>query len=49
MGSMPQVYLDLPEEDRRLVREEVRARLSQFEAGGRLMMSVEMLVAAGRV
>jgi ubiquinone/menaquinone biosynthesis C-methylase UbiE len=48
MGSMPQVYLDLSEEERLLVREEVRARLSRFEAGGRLMMSVEMLIATGR-
>lgn len=47
MGSMPQVYLSLPEAERRLVREEVRSRLSEFESNGRLVMSVEMLIAAG--
>jgi ubiquinone/menaquinone biosynthesis C-methylase UbiE len=47
MGSMPQVYLSLPEAKRRLVREEVLNRLSRFESHGRLVMSVEMLVAAG--
>jgi hypothetical protein len=37
-----------PEPSRRAVREEVHARLSEFEADGRLVMSVEMLIAAGR-
>jgi hypothetical protein len=32
---------------RRAVREEVRARLAEFESDGRLKMSVEMLIAAG--
>src|SRR3954447_11803499 len=45
MGSMPQVYLDLPETERRLVKDQVRARLSQFESGGRLVMTIEMLLA----
>jgi hypothetical protein len=48
MGSMPQVYLDLPETERRLVREQVRARLSPYESGGRLVMEVEILLAIGR-
>ena len=47
-GSMPQAYLALPEPSRRAVREEVRARLSEFESNGRLAMSVEMLIASGR-
>jgi ubiquinone/menaquinone biosynthesis C-methylase UbiE len=47
MGSMPQVYLSLPETKRRLVREEVLNRLSRFESNGSLVMSVEMLIAAG--
>jgi hypothetical protein len=47
MGSMPQVYLSLPETERRLVREEVQSRLSRFESHGKLVMSVEMLIAAG--
>jgi ubiquinone/menaquinone biosynthesis C-methylase UbiE len=48
MGSMPQVYLTLSETDRRAVREEVRSRLSPFLSNGHLIMSVEMLIAAGR-
>ena len=47
-GSQPQVYLTLSEVDRRLVREEVRARLAPFEHDGRLVMSVEMLIGKGR-
>jgi ubiquinone/menaquinone biosynthesis C-methylase UbiE len=49
MGSMPQVYVALPEIDRRAVREEVKSRLSPFESNGRLIMSVEMLIGTGRV
>ncbi len=45
---MPQAYLALPEPSRRAVREEVQARLSGFKSNGRLVMSVEMLIAAGR-
>jgi hypothetical protein len=45
---MPQAYLALSEADRRLVREEVTARLSQFESNGSLVMSVEMLIGRGR-
>jgi hypothetical protein len=48
VGSLPQAYRALPEPGRHAVREEVHARLSRFESGGRLVMSVEMLIAAGR-
>jgi ubiquinone/menaquinone biosynthesis C-methylase UbiE len=47
-GSIPQVYLSLSEVDRRFVRAEVTARLSQFESNGRLVMSVEMVIGRGR-
>ena len=48
MGSMPQIYLALPKQDRRAVRREVKSRLTPFETNGRLTMSVEMLIGAGR-
>jgi hypothetical protein len=47
-GSQPQIYLSLPEADRRSVRDEVKARLSQFESDSGVRMSVEMLIASGR-
>jgi hypothetical protein len=47
-GQMPQAYLALPEPIRGAVREEVQARLAEFESDGRLVMSVEMLIGAGR-
>ncbi len=47
-GSLPQIYLTLPEPERNMVHEEVRARLAEFQSTGRLRMSVEMLVASGR-
>ena len=47
-GQQPLIYLSLPEEKRRAIREEVRAGLSPFESKGRLEMSVEMLIGAGR-
>jgi len=47
-GQLPLIYLSLPEQERRAVREEVRAGLSPFEKNGRLEMSVEMLIGAGR-
>jgi ubiquinone/menaquinone biosynthesis C-methylase UbiE len=47
-GSLPQAYHALPESSRRAVREEVQARLAAFEVNGRLVMSVEMLIGAGR-
>jgi SAM-dependent methyltransferase len=48
IGSLPQAYLALSEVDRRSVREEVTARLAQFESNGRLIMSVETLIGRGR-
>jgi ubiquinone/menaquinone biosynthesis C-methylase UbiE len=48
MGSMPQVYLALPEVHRRAVRDEVKSLLLQFGSNGRLIMSVEMLIGSGR-
>jgi ubiquinone/menaquinone biosynthesis C-methylase UbiE len=47
-GQLPQAYLALPKSRRRVVREEVQARLAAFETGGRLVMNVEMLIGAGR-
>ena len=47
-GQQPLIYLGLPEQERRAVREEVRAGLAQFESNGRLKMSVEMLIGTGR-
>jgi ubiquinone/menaquinone biosynthesis C-methylase UbiE len=46
--SLPQAYCALPEPTRLAVRAEVRARLAEFASGGRLVMSVEMLIGAGR-
>ena len=47
-GLIPQVYLSLPESKRRAVRDEVTERLAKFQSDGRLVMSVEMLIASGR-
>jgi ubiquinone/menaquinone biosynthesis C-methylase UbiE len=47
-GQQPLIYLSLPEQERRAVREEVRAGLSPFEKNGRLEMTVEMLIGVGR-
>jgi len=47
-GSLPQAYRALPESSRRAVREDVHARLAAFESNGRLVMTVEMLIGAGR-
>jgi ubiquinone/menaquinone biosynthesis C-methylase UbiE len=47
-GLIPQVYLSLPESQRRAVRDEVTERLAKFQSDGRLVMSVEMLIASGR-
>jgi len=47
IGSIPQTYLMLPDPARRAVQEEVRTRLAAFEDGGRLRMSVEMLIGSG--
>lgn len=49
IGSIPQAYLSLDEADRRSVREDVHARLAQYEsADGKLTMGVEMLISSGR-
>lgn len=48
VGSIPQMYLTLPEADRRAVREEVKRRLSRFEVAGKLVLSVEMLIGRGQ-
>jgi len=47
IGSIPQIYLTLPDAVRRVVRQEVRTKLAEFESGGRLRMSVEMLIGSG--
>ena len=47
-GQLPQAYRALDAESRRAVRDEVRERLTQYEVDGRLIMSVEMLIGAGR-
>ena len=47
-GSIPQIYLALPGAARRAVRQEVRRKLAEFESGGQLRMSVEMLIGSGR-
>ena len=47
IGSIPQTYLMLPDAARRAVRDEVRTRLGEFEDGGRLRMSLEMLIGSG--
>lgn len=46
-GSVPQIYLMLPGAERNAVREEVKTRLAEYESGGRLHMSVEMLIGSG--
>jgi ubiquinone/menaquinone biosynthesis C-methylase UbiE len=48
IGSIPQAYLMLSDTERRMVRDEVRARLSRFRSGSGLRMSVEMLIGQGR-
>jgi ubiquinone/menaquinone biosynthesis C-methylase UbiE len=48
IGSQPQAYLSLSEADRLCAREEISARLSQFESDGKLRMSAEMLIGKGR-
>jgi hypothetical protein len=48
IGSIPQIYLMMPDAAQDAVRQEVRTRLAEFESGGRLRMSVEMLIGSGR-
>ena len=47
IGSIPQTYLMLPDAARLAVRQEVSARLVEFEADGRLRMGLEMLIGSG--
>jgi ubiquinone/menaquinone biosynthesis C-methylase UbiE len=49
VGMMPQAYRALPEPKRRSVRQEVEVRLSEFVSQRGIDMSVEMLIAAGRL
>lgn len=44
-----QAFLELPRAAQGAVRDEMRAGLERFEQGGRLVLDVEMLIAAGRV
>jgi SAM-dependent methyltransferase len=46
-GSLPQAYRALSDPDRCAVRDDVHGRLARFQSGGRLVMTVEMLIAAG--
>ena len=48
IGSIPQAYLLLEESERRKVREEVSARLSEFMVGNELHLKVEMLIGHGQ-
>jgi len=49
IGQIPQTYHALGEADRRTVREEVHAKLAQYEAAdGRLSMGVEVFIGSGR-
>jgi hypothetical protein len=49
VGQIPQTYRALEEADRRAVREEVRARLAQYETrDGKMTMAVEVLIGHGR-
>jgi len=47
MGSIPQVYISLREAERIRVQQEVTNELSRFEANGKLVMEIEMLIAVG--
>jgi ubiquinone/menaquinone biosynthesis C-methylase UbiE len=49
VGQIPQTYCSLEEADRRSVRDDVHARLTQYEsADGKMTMGVEMLIGSGR-
>jgi ubiquinone/menaquinone biosynthesis C-methylase UbiE len=49
IGSFPQAYRSLDEADRRSVREDVHARLAQYESSdGKLTMGLDMLIGSGR-
>jgi len=47
--KIPQAYGALDESNRRAVREEVHARLAQYEsADGKLTIGIEMLIGSGQ-
>ena len=48
IGSMPQMYLTLNENDRQSVREEVTTNLSRFMVGGELRLPFELLIGHGQ-
>jgi ubiquinone/menaquinone biosynthesis C-methylase UbiE len=48
VGMMPQAYRALSGPDRRSVRQEVEARLSEFVSARGIEMPIEMLIASGR-
>src|SRR5262249_10620442 len=48
VGSIPQAYLALGDDQRRQVCEEVRSKLARYESDGKLQLSVEMLIGIGR-
>lgn len=46
-GRFGQFYLQLPDDERRAVRDEVSGRMAQFESEGRLVLRAEALIGAG--
>ena len=46
-GRFGQFYLELPDDERRAVRDEVCGRMAQFESGGRLVLKAEALIGTG--
>jgi ubiquinone/menaquinone biosynthesis C-methylase UbiE len=48
IGQLPHAYCSLPEPVRRRVRDEVNDHLAPYRDGGRLVMSVEALIATGQ-
>jgi len=48
VGSIPQAYLALPDDQRRQVRQQIRSKLAGYETDGKLHLSVEMLIGVGQ-
>lgn len=46
-GRLGQFYLQLPDDERRAVRDKVSGRMAQFESEGRLVLRAEALIGAG--
>lgn len=46
-GRLGQFYLELPDDERRAVRDDVSGRMAQFESGGRLVLTAEALIGTG--